>query len=66
MDHPIAFCGLSCATCPIHLATLEPDQSYKLLMRESIAEICTRQYGMYLKPEDITDFIDIGTHKEVY
>jgi len=51
----IAFCGLICDTCPIHLATLENDPTRQQTMRESIAEICTKQYGMNLHPGDITD-----------
>lgn len=55
METSVAYCGLACDTCPIHLATLEPDHSRRQTMRESIAELCTKQYGMNLQPEDITD-----------
>jgi hypothetical protein len=51
----IAFCGLICDTCPIHLATLENDPTRQQTMRESIAELCAKQYGMNLQPENITD-----------
>ena len=51
----IAYCGLECDTCPIHLATLEADESRQQAMRESIAEECSELYGMNMKPEDITD-----------
>jgi len=51
----IAWCGLNCETCPIHLATLEPDKAIQRLMRTSIAETCTTIYGMTLQTEDITD-----------
>ncbi len=51
----IAFCGLVCDTCPIHLATLEPEKSHQQKMRESIAQICSEQYGMNLKSGDIND-----------
>jgi hypothetical protein len=51
----IAFCGLNCRTCPIHLATLEPDHSRRHAMRIDIARICTEQYGMNLRPEDVSD-----------
>lgn len=51
----IAYCGLNCNTCPIHLATIEPDQKQQQTMRESIAELCTKQYRMNLQLEDITD-----------
>ena len=55
MESLIAFCGLDCSTCPIHLATLEPDKSRQQSLRESIAELCTKQYGMNVRPEDVTD-----------
>jgi hypothetical protein len=51
----IAYCGLTCGSCPIHLATLEKDKSNQQKMRVSIARICSEQYGMNLQPEDITD-----------
>ncbi len=51
----IAYCGLECDSCPVHLATLEKDESLKQNMRVSIAEQCFEEYGMKLKPGDITD-----------
>ncbi len=51
----IAYCGLTCDTCPIHLATFEQDKSRQRALRESIAEQCSKLYGMNLQPEDITD-----------
>jgi len=55
METTIAYCGLKCDTCPIHLATLEPDRLQRQTMRESIAKLCSTQYGMNIQPEDITD-----------
>ena len=54
METVIAYCGLICDSCPIHRATLEPDESLQRTMRESIAELCRRVYGLNLEPEDIT------------
>jgi len=51
----IAFCGLECDSCPIHLVTLEPDKNRQQTLRESIAEQCSKLYGMNMQPEDITD-----------
>jgi hypothetical protein len=51
----IAYCGLACDTCPIHLATLEPDFSKRQTMRAAIAQTCREQYGMNPQPQDITD-----------
>jgi len=55
METLIAYCGLRCDTCPIHLATHEQDMSQQQTMRKSIAEQCSKIYGMNLQPEDITD-----------
>jgi hypothetical protein len=51
----IAYCGLNCGTCPIHLATLEQDPYVRQTMRISISNICTEQYGMKLQPHEIND-----------
>jgi len=55
MKQMIAYCGLVCETCPIHLATLEEDKSLQSAMRELIADQCSKIYEMETKPEDITD-----------
>ena len=55
MEEMIAFCGLNCVTCPIHLATLEDDQKKQQSLRKSIVKLCTEQYVMNLLPEDVTD-----------
>ena len=51
----IAYCGLECETCPIHLATLEPDVKRKAEMRVQIAHQLAKIYGTTPKPEIITD-----------
>jgi hypothetical protein len=51
----LSICGLVCDSCPIHLVTLENNGSQLLTMRRSIAEQCTKLYGMEMKEEDITD-----------
>jgi len=55
MGTMIAYCGLRCDNCPIHLATLEQDKSRQKTMRESIAEQCSKLYGMHLQPGDVND-----------
>jgi hypothetical protein len=55
MKTMIAYCGLKCETCPIHLATLEKNSSHQQKMRESIAEECSNLYNMNLDAEEITD-----------
>ncbi len=51
----IAYCGLACNTCLIHLATLELDHLKQQSMRASIAQTCVEQYGMNLQAQDISD-----------
>ena len=55
MESMIAYCGLDCQSCPIHLATCEPDEFKRQEMRISIAQICSEQYGMNLLPEEVND-----------
>jgi len=55
MDSMIAYCGLVCKSCPIHLATLEKNISHQAKMRVEIAEQLSKIYGTSPKPEIITD-----------
>ena len=55
MNVMIAYCGLDCNTCPIHLATLEQNNIKRRLMRENITQICNKQYNMNLQIQDIND-----------
>ena len=51
----IAYCGLLCDTCPIHLATIENDKLRQRQMRSVIAKECLKRYGMELQIDDIGD-----------
>ena len=55
MDPWLAYCGLPCDSCPIHLATLEPDDRKRQELRTAIARLCTEQYGVPLDPLAVTD-----------
>lgn len=55
MEKMMAFCGLLCDTCPVHLATLEQDKFLQQRKRASIAEECFNLYGVKFLVEDITD-----------
>ncbi len=55
MKTMIAYCGLACDSCPIHLATLENDLAKQIKMRKEIAEQLSKIYGTTPKPEIITD-----------
>jgi len=51
----IAFCGLVCTTCPIHLATIETDEQKKMEIKRNIIYILQQQYGQKRNIEEITD-----------
>ena len=51
----IAYCGLTCHTCAIYLATREKDDEKRAKMRVEIAEQIRKLYGHERKPEDVTD-----------
>ena len=55
METMLAYCGLACESCPIHLATLETNISEQAKMRIRIAEQLSKIYGTTPKPELITD-----------
>ncbi len=55
METLTAVCGLPCGTCPIHLATLEPDPRRRRVMREDIARLLGEVYGMPTAPEAVDD-----------
>ena len=55
MDEMIAYCGLSCRTCPIYLASGEIDGIKKYNLIESIIRECKEHYGIEYEPEDISD-----------
>ena len=44
-DLMIAYCGLDCEPCPIHLATLEPDPAKQRAMRVEVARVCSEDEG---------------------
>jgi hypothetical protein len=55
MDTMIAYCGLACDNCPVHLATLEQDPVKRQTMTTGIAQICREKYGLNLQPQDVKD-----------
>jgi len=55
MESSVAFCGLDCGNCPIHLATLEEDPDVKSGMRIDIAHMLAGIYNTVPKPEIICD-----------
>lgn len=55
MESSLAFCGLDCGNCPIHLATLEENIAVKAKMRIEIADMLAKIYNTIPKPEIICD-----------
>ncbi len=55
MAEMIAYCGLTCQTCPIYLATRVENQEEQRMMRTSIVQQCREQYSLAFVLEDITD-----------
>ncbi len=55
MTEMVAYCGLLCKTCPIHLATRHENKDEQARMRAEIVKLCKEQYGISYKLEDITD-----------
>ena len=55
MPEALAYCGLVCASCPIHLATLESDNAEQARMRAEIVRLCQEHYGVAYTREDIGD-----------
>ena len=51
----VAYCGLTCLTCPIYLATRQEDRAEQVRMRIEIVRQCKEQYGLSFDVEDITD-----------
>ncbi len=55
VDKLMGFCGLSCASCPIYLATRETDKAKQRQMRIQIAELISEHYDTPVTPEDVND-----------
>jgi len=55
MNEALAYCGLVCASCPIHLATLESNTAEQEKMRAEIVRLCQEHYGLAYTREDISD-----------
>lgn len=55
MTERVSYCGLTCQTCPIFLATRQEDKEERARMRAEIVKLCKDHYGINYKVEDITD-----------
>jgi hypothetical protein len=55
MNEAISCCGLICNTCPIFIASREPDIEKKGKMIWNIIDTCKTNYGTEYKYEEIND-----------
>ena len=55
MGEIIAYCGLSCHTCPIYVAARTSDPEEQIRLRTEVASILAKHYGMQCGPREITD-----------
>ncbi len=55
MAEMLGYCGLTCQTCPIYLATREENKDKQLRMRMEIIQLCKEHYGIHYQLKDITD-----------
>lgn len=55
MNEMIAYCGLTCQSCAIYLASREKDPKRKHKMRIEIVQEIKKHYGQDCKAEDVTD-----------
>jgi len=55
MELMVGYCGLDCAGCLIHQATLERDEQKRYAMRSDVARICRERYGLSVETDDVGD-----------
>jgi Protein of unknown function (DUF3795) len=55
MDEMIAYCGLSCRTCPIYLASRELNEKKKNDLIAKIIQECKEHYGIEYSFHDINE-----------
>ena len=55
MTEMVAYCGLSCLTCPLYLATRQENNEEKAKMKAEIVRLCKELYGMDYTLADISD-----------
>jgi hypothetical protein len=55
MENMLSYCGILCSTCPIYLATREPDKQKQEDKRAEIAQLITEHYDIKFEPANVTD-----------
>ncbi len=46
MAEMVAYCGLTCQSCPIYLATRQENKEEQLRTRTEIIQLCKEHYGV--------------------
>ena len=55
MNSSLAYCGLVCETCPIHLLGQESDPNKRDAIRAEVIRVSREHYGAELLPAEIND-----------
>jgi len=55
MPEMVAYCGLTCQTCPIYLAARQENGDERARIKTEIVNLCREHYGIQYALEDITD-----------
>jgi len=55
MPEMVAYCGLTCQTCPIYLAARQENGDERARIKTEIVNLCREHYGTQYALEDITD-----------
>jgi hypothetical protein len=63
MEEVLSFCGLTCHTCAIYLATREQDTDKRHQMRDEIARTINEIYKEKMEAKDVTDCDGCKTEK---
>lgn len=55
MDGLLAYCGIACAGCPVHWATVEANPGKKARLRATIARVAAEEHGLQMEAGEVPD-----------
>jgi len=55
MAENVSYCGLTCQTCPIYIATRMENKEEQARKRAEIAQMCVQYYGKNYEAKDINN-----------
>jgi hypothetical protein len=55
MESLLGYCGIECSTCPIHVASLETNETRKMEKKTEVAKMFSEHYSKTVTPEEIND-----------